>query len=102
MYDTWCLSVTPNILNIPDIPEIPDIPNIPTIPEIPIIIQISSSLWFRKTVSISVILTGGFGNFNPHLGGFSPLGGGLKPKKLNPPVTIRYHIRILPKPPNGG
>ena len=58
--------------------------------------------YLPKTVSISVILTGGFGNFNPHLGGFSPLGGGLKPKKLNPPVTIRYHIRILPKPPSGG
>ena len=25
-----------------------------------------------------------------------------KPKKLNPPVTIRYHISILLKPPSGG
>ena len=23
MYDTWCLSVSPDILNIPDIPEFP-------------------------------------------------------------------------------
>ena len=25
MYDTWCLSVTPDILNIPEIPDIPPI-----------------------------------------------------------------------------
>ena len=31
MYDTWYLSVTPHILNIPDIPEIPDIPAIPKV-----------------------------------------------------------------------
>ena len=35
MYDTWCLSVTPDILNIPHIPEIPDIPVIPTFPKVP-------------------------------------------------------------------
>ena len=35
MYDTWCLSVTPDILNIPDIPEIPDILVIPEVPNIP-------------------------------------------------------------------
>ena len=35
MYDTWCLSVTPDILNIPDIPEIPYIPDIPPIPLVP-------------------------------------------------------------------
>ena len=34
MYDTWYLSVSPDILNIPDIPEIPDIPHIPEIPEV--------------------------------------------------------------------
>ena len=34
MYDTWYLSVSPDILNIPDIPEIPDIPDIPEIPEV--------------------------------------------------------------------
>ena len=37
MYDTWCVSVTPDILNIPDIPEIPDIPPIPKVPDIPYI-----------------------------------------------------------------
>ena len=31
---------------------------------------------------------------------FSP--SSKKPKKLNPPVIIRYHISILPKPPSGG
>ena len=35
MYDTWCLSVTPDILNIPDIPEIPYIPDIPAILKVP-------------------------------------------------------------------
>ena len=35
MYDTWCLSVTPDILNIPDIPKIPHIPDISTIPKVP-------------------------------------------------------------------
>ena len=35
MYDTWCLSVSPDILNIPDIPEIPYITDIPVIPEVP-------------------------------------------------------------------
>ena len=25
-YDTWCLCVSPDILNIPDIPDIPNIP----------------------------------------------------------------------------
>ena len=29
MYDTWCQSVSPDILNIPDIPDIPDIPVFP-------------------------------------------------------------------------
>ena len=29
MYDTWYLSVSPDILNIPDIPDIPDIPEFP-------------------------------------------------------------------------
>ena len=29
MYDTWCLSVSHDILNIPDIPDIPDIPEFP-------------------------------------------------------------------------
>ena len=33
MYNTWCLSVTPDILNIPDIPEIPHILDIPAIPK---------------------------------------------------------------------
>ena len=35
MYNTWCLSVTPDILNIPEIPYIPDIPPIPIVPDIP-------------------------------------------------------------------
>ena len=35
MYDTWCLSVTHDILNIPDIPEIPYIPAIYMVPDIP-------------------------------------------------------------------
>ena len=35
MYDTWCLSVTPDILNIPEIPYIPDIPAIPKVLDIP-------------------------------------------------------------------
>ena len=29
MYDTLCLSVSPDIINIPDIPDIPDIPEFP-------------------------------------------------------------------------
>ena len=33
IYDTWCLSVTPVILNINHIPEIPDILDIPAIPK---------------------------------------------------------------------
>ena len=40
MYNTWCLSVTPDILNIPDIPEIPYIPDIPPIPLVPDILDI--------------------------------------------------------------
>ena len=35
IYNTWCLSVTPDILNIPDIPEIPNIPTIPKVHDIP-------------------------------------------------------------------
>ena len=35
MYNTWCLSVSPDILNIPDIPNIPHIPAIPKVPDIP-------------------------------------------------------------------
>ena len=35
MYDTWYMSVTPDILNIPDIPKIPAIPEVPDIPDIP-------------------------------------------------------------------
>ena len=35
MYDTWCLFVTHDILNIPDIREIPYIPDIPAIPKVP-------------------------------------------------------------------
>ena len=35
MYDTWCLSVTPDTLNIPDIPNIPSIPKVHDIPGIP-------------------------------------------------------------------
>ena len=34
IYDTWCLTVTPDILNNPHIPEIPDIPDIPAIPKV--------------------------------------------------------------------
>ena len=34
MYDTWCLSVSPDILRIPDIPTIPDVPDIPDIPNL--------------------------------------------------------------------
>ena len=34
MYDTWCLSVSPDIFNIPDIADIPDIPDIPAIPAV--------------------------------------------------------------------
>ena len=34
IYDIWCLSVSPDTLNIPDISEIPDIPNIPEVPDI--------------------------------------------------------------------
>ena len=35
MYDTWCLSVSPDILIIPNIPYIPNISDIPAIPEVP-------------------------------------------------------------------
>ena len=41
-------------LNIPDIP---DIPKIPRIPEIRIMIQITSSLWFRKCMTLGVCLS---------------------------------------------
>ena len=34
MYDTWCLSVSPNILHIPNIPNIPAIPEVLDIPDI--------------------------------------------------------------------
>ena len=34
-YDTWCLCVSPDTLNIPDIPDIPNIPEDPDIPDIP-------------------------------------------------------------------
>ena len=37
MYDTWCLSVSPNILNFPNIP---DIPNIPDNPECPLFLKL--------------------------------------------------------------
>ena len=37
-----------------DIPEILNMPEILTIPEIPIIIQITSSLWFRKCMTLGV------------------------------------------------
>ena len=58
MYDTWCLSVSPDIphiLDITDIPSTPDIPSnpdIPTIPDIPKINQISLSLWFQKCITL--------------------------------------------------
>ena len=35
MYDTWCLSVSSDILNIPDIPKIPDIPEFPLFLRLP-------------------------------------------------------------------
>ena len=35
-YYTWCLCVTPHILNIPDIPKINAMPTVPDIPDIPI------------------------------------------------------------------
>ena len=54
MYNTWCLPVSSDILNIPDNPNIPEIPDLPPIPEIPIIIQISWSLWFRKGMTLDV------------------------------------------------
>ena len=34
-YDTWCLCVSPDTLNIPDIPDIPNIHEDPDIPDIP-------------------------------------------------------------------
>ena len=53
MYDTWCLSVSPDILNIlPDILNIPDIPEISHISEISIIIQICLRLWFQKGITL--------------------------------------------------
>ena len=36
MYDTWCVSVTPDILNIPEIPYIPVIPEVHNILDIPL------------------------------------------------------------------
>ena len=35
IYNSWCLSVTPDILNIPEIPYIPPITLVPDIPDIP-------------------------------------------------------------------
>ena len=48
IYDTWCLSVSR------DMPDIPDIPGIPIIPEISIVIQISLRSWFRKGITLYV------------------------------------------------
>ena len=55
MYDTWYLSVSPDILNIPDIP---DIPYIPIIPEIPITFKSawaygSKNVWHLVSVCLS-------------------------------------------------
>ena len=41
MNDTWYLSVSPYILNIPDIPKIPNILEIPDIPDIPAIPEVT-------------------------------------------------------------
>ena len=51
MYDTWCLSVSPDILNIPDIPEIPYIPDIPDIPAIPTVPDIPDIPFYNHAKS---------------------------------------------------
>ena len=56
----------PEIINITNTPNIPNIPNIPTISDIPIIIQISSTLWFRKCMTLGVCLCSDILN-NPYL-----------------------------------
>ena len=53
MYNTWYLSVSPDILNIPDIPNIPVIPNMPPIPEIPIMNYYANWLKYFSILSVS-------------------------------------------------
>ena len=84
IYDTWCLSVV-TFLTFPlclkfisafksawaygfqniwhlmsvchDIPNFLNITHIPTIPKISIIVQISSSLWFQKGITLDIYLS---------------------------------------------
>ena len=61
MYNTWCLSVSPYILQISDIPEIPNIPAIPDVLDIPDIL-LPHKIW--RSVTRALIQSVGWDSCN--------------------------------------